>query len=70
MKIFAIGKNYVNNPIIYIFSSIIAFASKFIIFEPGDLFFSETRTMSTGKIEKGDHLQVSIKGELLDVKMI
>ncbi|MCH4552780.1 fumarylacetoacetate hydrolase family protein [Aestuariibaculum lutulentum] len=56
---------------IYNFSDIIAFTSKFMTLEPGDLIFTGTPASGTGEIKKGDHLQASIEGELLlDFKMI
>lgn len=56
---------------IYNFSEIIAFVSKFMTLEPGDLIFTGTPAAGTGKIFKGDRLQASIEGELLlDFKMI
>lgn len=56
---------------IYNFSEIIAFVSKFMTLEPGDLIFTGTPAHGTGKILKGDHLQASIEGELLlDFKMV
>lgn len=56
---------------IYNFSEIIAFTSKFMTLEPGDLIFTGTPATGAGVIQKGDHLQASIEGELLlDFKMI
>ncbi|GAA4304139.1 fumarylacetoacetate hydrolase family protein [Aestuariibaculum suncheonense] len=56
---------------IYNFNDIIAFTSKFMTLEPGDLIFTGTPAAGTGEIQKGDHLQASIEGELLlDFKMI
>lgn len=56
---------------IYNFAEIIAYVSKFMTLEPGDLFFTGTPASGTGLIYKGDHLQASIEGELLlDFKMI
>jgi 2-keto-4-pentenoate hydratase/2-oxohepta-3-ene-1,7-dioic acid hydratase in catechol pathway len=56
---------------IYNFSEIIAYVSKFMTLEPGDLIFTGTPAHGTGKILKGDHLQASIEGELLlDFKMV
>lgn len=56
---------------IYNFSDIIAFTSKFMTLEPGDLIFTGTPASGTGEIHKGDHIQASIEGELLlDFKMI
>ncbi|MBD0822923.1 fumarylacetoacetate hydrolase family protein [Aestuariibaculum marinum] len=56
---------------IYNFRDIIAFTSKFMTLEPGDLIFTGTPASGTGEIKKGDHLQASIEGELLlDFKMI
>jgi len=56
---------------IYNFAEIIAYNSKFMTLEPGDLIFSGTPALGAGKILKGDHLQASIEGELLlDFKML
>ena len=56
---------------IYNFSEIIAFISKYMTLEPGDLIFTGTPAHGTGPIFKGDQLQASIEGELLlDFKMV
>jgi fumarylpyruvate hydrolase len=56
---------------IYNFKEIIAFISKYMTLEPGDLIFTGTPAKGTGQIFKGDHLQASIENELLlDFKMI
>ncbi len=56
---------------IYSFSEIIAFISKFMTLESGDLVFTGTPAKGTGQIFKNDHLQASLEGEvLLDFKMI
>lgn len=56
---------------IYNFNDIIAFTSKYMTLEPGDLIFTGTPAVGAGEIFKGDHLQASIEGELLlDFKMI
>jgi fumarylpyruvate hydrolase len=56
---------------IYNFSEIIAFVSKYMTLNPGDIIFTGTPASGTGLIFKGDHLQASIEGELLlDFKMI
>lgn len=56
---------------IYTFSDIIAFTSKYMTLEPGDLIFTGTPTVGAGEIFKGDHLQCFVEGELLlDFKMI
>jgi 2-keto-4-pentenoate hydratase/2-oxohepta-3-ene-1,7-dioic acid hydratase in catechol pathway len=56
---------------IYNFADIIAYVSKFMTLEPGDLIFTGTPAHGTGPIFKGDHLKVSIENELmLDFKMI
>ena len=56
---------------IYSFSEIIAYVSKFMTLEPGDLIFTGTPATGVGQAFKGDHLQASIEGELLlDFKMI
>lgn len=56
---------------IYNFSEIIAYISKFMTLEPGDLIFTGTPATGVGEIFKGDHLQASIEGELLlDFKMV
>lgn len=56
---------------VYNFAEIIAFVSKFMTLEPGDLIFTGTPASGTGQIHKGDQLQASIEGELiLDFKMV
>lgn len=56
---------------IYNFSEIIAFTSKYMTLQPGDFIFTGTPATGAGEIFKGDHLQASIEGELvLDFKMI
>ena len=56
---------------IYNFSEIIAYVSKFMTLNPGDLIFTGTPADGIGLINKGDHLQASIEGTLmLDFKMI
>ena len=56
---------------IYNFSEIIAFISKYMTLEPGDLIFTGTPAHGSGPIFKGDQLQASIEGELLlDFKMV
>ena len=56
---------------IYSFSEIIVYVSKFMTLEPGDLIFTGTPATGVGQTFKGDHLQASIEGELLlDFKMI
>jgi len=56
---------------IYNFSEIIAFVSKYMTLEPGDLIFTGTPASGIGLNVKGDHLQASIEGELLlDFKLI
>jgi 2-keto-4-pentenoate hydratase/2-oxohepta-3-ene-1,7-dioic acid hydratase in catechol pathway len=56
---------------IYNFAEIIAFVSKYMTLQPGDLIFTGTPASGTGPIFKGDRLQASIEGELLlDFKMI
>lgn len=56
---------------IYNFSEIIAFVSKYMTLEPGDLIFTGTPASGAGENIKGDHLQASIEGELLlDFKLI
>lgn len=56
---------------IYNFSDIITFVSKFMTLEPGDLIFTGTPAHGTGPIFKGNHLQASIEGALLlDFKMV
>ncbi|WP_397362978.1 fumarylacetoacetate hydrolase family protein [Olleya sp. R77988] len=59
------------NFMIYNFAEIIAFTSKFMTLEPGDLIFTGTPATGAGASIKGDHLQASIEGELLlDFKVI
>jgi 2-keto-4-pentenoate hydratase/2-oxohepta-3-ene-1,7-dioic acid hydratase in catechol pathway len=56
---------------IYNFAEIIAYTSKFMTLNPGDLIFTGTPATGAGEIKKGDRLQLSIEGELLlDFKMI
>ncbi|MFI0431169.1 fumarylacetoacetate hydrolase family protein [Mariniflexile sp. HMF6888] len=56
---------------IYTFSDIITFTSKYMTLEPGDLIFTGTPAVGAGEIFKGDHLQCFVEGELfLDFKMI
>ncbi|MGB5435099.1 MAG: fumarylacetoacetate hydrolase family protein [Maribacter sp.] len=56
---------------IYNFQEIIAYISKFMTLQPGDLIFTGTPATGTGQIFKNDHLQASIEGALLlDFKMI
>ncbi len=56
---------------IYDFSEIIAFVSRFMTLEPGDLIFTGTPATGTGKVQKGDQLQASIEGKLiLDFRMV
>lgn len=53
------------------FADIIAFISKYMTLEPGDLIFTGTPAAGIGEIFKGDRLQCSIEDELLlDFKMI
>ncbi|MDP4599999.1 MAG: fumarylacetoacetate hydrolase family protein [Polaribacter sp.] len=57
--------------IIYNFAEIIAFTSKFMTLNPGDLIFTGTPATGAGEIFKGDHLVGSIEGEVMfDFKMI
>lgn len=59
------------NFMIYNFAEIIAFTSKFMTLEPGDLIFTGTPATGAGQSFKGDHLQASIEGELLlDFKIV
>jgi 2-keto-4-pentenoate hydratase/2-oxohepta-3-ene-1,7-dioic acid hydratase in catechol pathway len=56
---------------IYNFVEIIAYVSKYMTLEPGDLIFTGTPASGAGLNVKGDHLQASIEGELLlDFKLI
>ncbi|MDG1729723.1 MAG: fumarylacetoacetate hydrolase family protein [Algibacter sp.] len=56
---------------IYNFVEIIAFVSKYMTLEPGDLIFTGTPASGSGQNFKGDHLQAFIEGELLlDFKLI
>lgn len=56
---------------IYNFVEIIAFVSKYMTLEPGDLIFTGTPASGAGENVKGDHLQASIEGELLlDFKLL
>lgn len=56
---------------IYNFAEIIAYVSKFMTLEPGDLIFTGTPAEGAGPIFKGDQLKASIEGALLlDFKMV
>jgi fumarylpyruvate hydrolase len=56
---------------IYNFAEIIAFTSKYMTLQPGDLIFTGTPATGAGEIQVGDRLQLSIEGDLmLDFKMI
>ncbi|TNJ42129.1 fumarylacetoacetate hydrolase family protein [Tamlana fucoidanivorans] len=56
---------------IYNFSEIIAYVSKYMTLQPGDLIFTGTPASGAGLNYKGDHLQAFIEGELLlDFKLI
>ncbi len=56
---------------IYKCNEIIAYTSKFMTLEPGDLIFTGTPAEGAGQIFKGDHLQAYLEDELiLDFKMI
>ncbi len=50
---------------IYNFAEIIAYVSKYMTLEPGDLVFTGTPATGAGKNVKGDHLQAFVEGELL-----
>ena len=57
--------------LIYNFAEIIAFVSKFMTLNEGDLIFTGTPAHGTGEIKVGDRLQASIEGEmLLDFRMV
>ena len=59
------------NYMIYNFVEIIAFVSKYMTLEPGDIIFTGTPALGAGLNYKGDHLQASIEGELLlDFKLV
>ena len=56
---------------IYNFVEIIAFVSKYMTLEPGDLIFTGTPANGAGQNFKGDHLQAYVEGKLLlDFKLI
>ena len=56
---------------IYNFVEIIAYVSKFMTLEPGDLIFTRTPASGTRETHVGDHFQASLEGELLlDFKMV
>lgn len=56
---------------IYNFAEIIAFVSKYMTLEPGDLIFTGTPALGVGLNVKGDHLKACIEGELLlDFKLV
>ncbi|SFZ91928.1 2-keto-4-pentenoate hydratase/2-oxohepta-3-ene-1,7-dioic acid hydratase (catechol pathway) [Flaviramulus basaltis] len=59
------------NFMIYTFSEIIAFVSKYMTLEVGDLIFTGTPALGAGLNLKGDHIQAFIEDELmLDFKII
>lgn len=59
------------NFMIYSFSEIIAFVSKYMTLEVGDLIFTGTPALGAGLNFKGDHIQAYIENELmLDFKII
>lgn len=56
---------------VYDFTEIIAYISKFMTLEKEDLIFTGTPAIGAGKTFKGDHLQAFIENDLLlDFKMI
>ena len=56
---------------IYNFVEIIAFVSKYMTLEPGDLIFTGTPASGAGQNFKGDHLQAYVEGKLLlDFKLV
>jgi len=56
---------------IYNFVEIIAFVSKYMTLEPGDLIFTGTPASGAGENFNGDHIQAFIEGELLlDFKLV
>jgi len=56
---------------IYNFMEIIAYVSKFMTLQPGDLIFTGTPASGTGQIHKGDRLEASIEDEvLLDFRIV
>jgi 2-keto-4-pentenoate hydratase/2-oxohepta-3-ene-1,7-dioic acid hydratase in catechol pathway len=56
---------------IYNFAEIIAYVSKFMTLNPGDMIFTGTPASGVGLNVKGDHLQAFIEGELLlDFKLV
>ncbi len=56
---------------IYTFSDIISFVSRYMTLEEGDLLFTGTPATGTGQIHIGDRLEASIEGEtVLDFKMV
>jgi 2-keto-4-pentenoate hydratase/2-oxohepta-3-ene-1,7-dioic acid hydratase in catechol pathway len=59
------AQNGNSSHMIYNFSEIIAYVSKYMTLEPGDLIFTGTPATGAGENVKGDHLQAFIEGELL-----
>lgn len=56
---------------IYNFAEIIAYVSKYMTLEPGDLIFTGTPATGAGENVKGDHLQGYVEGQLLlDFKLV
>lgn len=72
LKINGVQKQIGNTShMIYNFAEIIAFTSKYMTLQEGDLIFTGTPATGAGEIKVKDHLQCSIEGELLlDFKMI
>ncbi|MGB5417956.1 fumarylacetoacetate hydrolase family protein [Algibacter sp.] len=68
----AVAENPANTTdMIYNFSEIIAFVSKYMTLKPGDLIFTGTPANGAGQNVKGDHLQAYVEGELLlDFKLV
>jgi 2-keto-4-pentenoate hydratase/2-oxohepta-3-ene-1,7-dioic acid hydratase in catechol pathway len=50
---------------IHSFADIIAYVSKYMTLQPGDLIFTGTPAAGVGMSLKGDHLECSVEGELL-----
>ncbi len=66
LKINGVQKQVGNTAyMIHSFADIIAYVSKYMTLQPGDLIFTGTPAAGVGMSLKGDHLECSVEGELL-----